>query len=179
MTSCSLTWGGWHSTHIFVKAIPFDVWDHGPQRFDILTFQQLPWTTQQLRTTTFPDNLRNLTFGYYFNQCLDQVRFPETLECLTLGEYFNQSLEEVKFPSNLKSLTFGHEFCQSIDQVELPENLQFLRFGFEFRRDLKPLNHLKELCCRELMVSCTSPNDQWPTPKKNELTMSSCKSMGC
>ncbi len=88
------------------------------------------------------------------------MRFPETLECLTLGEYFNQSLEEVKFPSNLKSLTFGHEFCQSIDQVELPENLQFLRFGFEFRRDLKPLNHLKELCCRELMVSCTSPNDQ-------------------
>lgn len=125
------------------------------------------WSSLQLsfRTTTFPDNLQSLTFGYYFNQCLDQVRFPDTLECLTLGEYFNQSLEEVKFPSNLKSLTFGHEFCQSIDQVELPENLQFLRFGFEFRRDLKPLNHLKELCCRELMVSCKLPNDQWPCNK--------------
>eukprot|EP00438_Fugacium_kawagutii_P034288 Skav220345 [mRNA] locus=scaffold2224:151673:170259:+ [translate_table: standard] len=99
------------------------------------------------------ESLRELNFGYYFNQPLQLNDLP-CLEFLTLGDEFNQPLQQVKLPSSLKSLHFGHEFNQSLEDLELPEGLERLTFGHEFQgTGLKPGSQLQEISCQGVLVS--------------------------
>lgn len=64
-----------------------------------------------------PKNLENLSFGWSFNQPLEQIFWPTSLQSLTFGGAFNQSLENVEWPENMQSLTFGQEFDQSLESL--------------------------------------------------------------
>ena len=51
--------------------------------------------------------LQKLTFGFWFNQSLDNVTLPSMLQSLPFGNNFNQSLDNMTLPLALRSLTFG------------------------------------------------------------------------
>merc|ERR1712050_515633 len=70
-----------------------------------------------------------LTFGYKFNQSLDNIALPGSLQTLTFSHCFNQSLDNVALPGTLQTLTFGDLFNQSLDNVALPGTLQALNFS--------------------------------------------------
>ena len=76
-----------------------------------------------------------LTFGWNFNQSLEEVSWPPGLQILTFGGEFNRP-ERLTWPSKLQSLTFGFRFNQSLLQVTLPDTLQSLTFGCAFDQSL-------------------------------------------
>ena len=84
-----------------------------------------------------PKSLQSLTFGWAFNESLEQVHLPNNLQSLTSGNGFNQSLEQVTLPTSLQSLTIGDGFNQSLEKVALPDNLQCLTFGRCFNQSLE------------------------------------------
>jgi hypothetical protein len=86
---------------------------------------------QSLENTELPNSLRTLTFGNCFNQSLEGVTLPSSLKSLRFGDAFNRSLEGVKLPDSLEDLAFGRAFDQSL--AEVPSSLQSLRLGVEFR----------------------------------------------
>jgi len=61
---------------------------------------------------TLPPTLTHLTFGYWFDQPLDNVTFPLTLTHLTFGNWFNQPLDNVTLPS---TLTLSEQYNRSLD----------------------------------------------------------------
>ena len=69
-----------------------------------------------------PSNLRHLTFGYYFNQKVDNL--PSKLTHLSFGGLFSQEVDNL--PENITHLTFGYWFNQKVDN--LPQNLINLTF---------------------------------------------------
>ncbi len=99
-----------------------------------LLYLEIDFDDEPLGNIVFPQTLHTLTFGFRFNQSLDQITLPETLHRLTFGVWFNQAL--VKLPQNLRILELGHTFNQSLDQVTLPSNLHTLTFGFRFNQSL-------------------------------------------
>lgn len=80
----------------------------------------------------WPESLREMTFGRWFNDRIHLVVWPDSLETLRFGERFNQSIERVGFPSSLKGLEFSGYFDQSIDRVRWPSSLQRLSLGKSF-----------------------------------------------
>ena len=76
--------------------------------------------------------LQSLTLGENFNQSWKDVHLPSTLQHLTFGYRFDQPLDEL--PKELKSLRFGSLFNQSLEKVKLPEGLEHLTFGFTFNQ---------------------------------------------
>merc|ERR1711924_337122 len=80
--------------------------------------------------------LQSLTFGYFFNQSMENLTLPSGLQSLTFGENFDQSLENVNLPSGLQSLTFDTCFNQSMVNVALPSGLQSLTFGWFFNQSM-------------------------------------------
>ncbi len=112
---------------------------------------------ETLDNVVFPDTLRVLVFGWYFNRPVVKLRLPSGLTKLVWGYTFNQplcplpeSLEELyfgtdfnqpinRFPFHLKILSFGHDFDQPIQ--ELPIELTELIFGDDFDQSI---GHLPE-----------------------------------
>src|SRR3990170_3444586 len=74
-------------------------------------------------------NLTHLTFGYGFNQPLQQGIFPNSLTHLIFGFNFNQPLQQGVLPNFLTHLTFGDGFNQSLQQGVLSNSLTHLTFG--------------------------------------------------
>ena len=93
-----------------------------------------------------PDNLKQIKFGYCFNQ--EKFDLPPTLKQIIFSDYFDQSiilpkiLEKVKFgsifdkfiffPQSLKYIEFGIFFNQP---VVLPINLKILKIGLGFQQN--------------------------------------------
>jgi hypothetical protein len=89
----------------------------------------------------FP-KLKELKFGFAFNQSLDSLDVPE-LQKLVLGNSFNKSILN-NFP-NLKELIFGDAFNKSLDDLNAPE-LENLQIGSQFKFEIPPkFKKLKEL----------------------------------
>jgi hypothetical protein len=87
-------------------------------------------------------SLQSLTFGYNFNENIDNLLLPSSLQQLTFGNDFNQSVDNLKLPVSLKQLTFGHDFNQRIDHLKLPASLEQLTFGYCFDQ---PVDNLPSL----------------------------------
>ena len=85
---------------------------------------------ESLDIVRWPDSLRSLTLGGFFNQRLKPGALPGNLQTLIFGDEFNQSLEGVRFPASLQNLTFGRDFSVSRnrDVLDLPQSLQSLHF---------------------------------------------------
>ena len=80
-------------------------------------------------------NLTHLTFGYHFDQRIDNL--PENLIYLCLGSYFNQRIDNL--PSKLKYLILCYSFDTPIDS--LPPGLLELSLGSKFNQKI---NHLPQ-----------------------------------
>ncbi|CAN0029213.1 unnamed protein product, partial [Ascophyllum nodosum] len=63
---------------------------------------------------------RKFSFGFDFNQPVDNVVWPSSLQKLIFGHDFNQPIENVVLPSSLQQLSFGYTFNQPIDNVLWP-----------------------------------------------------------
>lgn len=84
----------------------------------------------------WPESLRELTFGRWFNDTVDNIIWPECLEQITFGENFNQPMNSVVWPGALEQLTFGQKFNWPVDKIRWPDSLQELTFGKNFNRPL-------------------------------------------
>ncbi|CAM9489056.1 unnamed protein product [Choristocarpus tenellus] len=89
---------------------------------------------QACHITTWPRDLRFLTFEYNFDGDLQGVEWSARIERITLGYRFNQSIEGVVWPKGLRQLTFGDEFDKQIDRVIWPAGLKHLTFGYRFNQ---------------------------------------------
>ena len=63
------------------------------------------------------ESLQQLTFGYMFDQPINEVVWPASLEELTFGDSFNQPINEVVWPASLQQLTFEYGFNQPIHEA--------------------------------------------------------------
>ena len=103
------------------------------------------------------DNLKEVTFGSYFNHVISKDNLPQNLKKLTLGLNFIRkidslpnSIEElyidnrynspIYLPSNLLVLSFGDSFNQ---ELLLPSSLEQLSFGYHFNKTIKLPKSLK------------------------------------
>jgi len=109
-------------------------------------------TTENINTFKDTD-YTHLTFGYYFNEAVDNLpknlthltfikhfnkpvdHLPTNLTQLSLGDYFKQTVDHL--PPNLTNLTFGKFFNQRVDH--LPLNLTHLTFGTDFNQPIDRL----------------------------------------
>ena len=84
-----------------------------------------------------PDSITHLTFGYLFDQCVDNL--PKNLTHLKFGERFCQPVDNL--PESLTHIIFGGFFSRPVDK--LPKNLKYIKFGEWFgdriKRDLSKL----------------------------------------
>jgi hypothetical protein len=44
----------------------------------------------------FPDSIKRIQFGYYFNQSIENIKFPDSVKSIQFGLCFNQPIENVK-----------------------------------------------------------------------------------
>jgi hypothetical protein len=87
-----------------------------------------------------PNNLQNITFGWYFNKSVDKL--PNNLQNITFGYLFNQPVDNL--PKNLQSITFGNDFNHPVDY--LPPKLKHLKFGTHFNHPVDKLpNNLQSI----------------------------------
>ncbi len=86
-----------------------------------------------LKPKSYPKTLKELKFGYVFNQPIDNL--PNGLIILYLSDNFNFPIDNL--PIGLKDLTLGNKFNHPIDN--LPESLDSLILGYEFNH---PINNL-------------------------------------
>ena len=64
----------------------------------------------------FTNSLHSLTFGFDFNQVLDNVKFPSSLQNITFGMSFNQNVDDVKFPDSLQVVIFNNYYNQTLNE---------------------------------------------------------------
>jgi hypothetical protein len=83
----------------------------------------------------FNTQLRYIDF-LRWNQMFGKNFFPQTLKILKLGIYFNQPLSANTLPNNLEELYFGNKFDQSIIENVLPDTLVKIVFGRNFNKKL-------------------------------------------
>ncbi len=86
-----------------------------------------------IKPKLYPKTLRELKFGYEFNQSVDNL--PNNIIDLEFGDNFNQPVDNL--PNNVVNLIFGDSFNRSVDN--LPNSIINLTFGCSFN---KPVNNL-------------------------------------
>lgn len=64
-----------------------------------------------------------------FNQPIDHVKWPNTLKVLYFGDWWNESIVDVKFPDSLEDLQLGMNFRGSLVGVTWPRSLKKLYLG--------------------------------------------------
>ncbi len=88
-----------------------------------------------------PPSITHLRFGGCFNRCVDHL--PPSIRHLKFGFYFNQTVE--KLPPSITHLKFGFYFNQTVEK--LPSSITHLKFGFYFNQTVEKLpssiTHLK------------------------------------
>lgn len=88
-------------------------------------------------------NLKSITFGYHFNQEINENLFPRSLTTLKFGESFNQKLIPgiFKYQCKLISIEFGENFNNKgfplpFNNQVFPNSLQNLKFANNFNSPL-------------------------------------------
>lgn len=64
-----------------------------------------------------------------FNQPIDHVKWPDTLKVLYFGDWWDESIVGVKFPDSLEDLQLGINFCGTLVGVAWPRSLKKLYLG--------------------------------------------------
>ena len=82
---------------------------------------------------TVPNSVTHLTFGYYFNQNINDC-IPNSVTHLTFGDWFNQDIRGC-IPDSVTHLTFGNNFNQNIRDC-IPGSVTHLTFGDEFNQNI-------------------------------------------
>jgi hypothetical protein len=82
------------------------------------------------------ENLKELTFGFYYNQTIGVKVLPNSLQILTFGELYNQTIGINVLPNSLHILTFGRRYNQTIDVNVLPNSLHTLTFGRRYNQTI-------------------------------------------
>jgi len=90
-------------------------------------------------------NITHLTFGFKFNQYIDNLEGLVNLTHLTFGHGFNKPINSLKNLVNLTNLNFGHRFNKPIDSLENLVNLTNLNFGHRFDQPIDSLKNLVNL----------------------------------
>ena len=88
--------------------------------------------TNNITGITIFTKYKEIDFGLYFNEKLDNVQFCEGVEIINFGWKFNNSLDTVKFPSTLKKIIFGREFNQPLFDILLPTDFELIVFNQEY-----------------------------------------------
>jgi len=81
----------------------------------------------------FPLLITHLTFGYYFNQPINDA-IPSSVTHLTFGGHFNQPINDA-IPSSVTHLIFGWNFNQPINDA-IPSSVTHLTFGYSFNQPI-------------------------------------------
>jgi hypothetical protein len=100
-----------------------------------LTFLHF-WADFNSRLPRLPPHLKELRFGYSFDQPITSDIFPDSLLRLGFGNAFNQRL--CRLPSRLTHLYLGHDFDQPLESGILPSSLKELFIGTCFDRIIYP-----------------------------------------
>lgn len=89
--------------------------------------------------TVFPETLRHLHLGHFFNLSPEGLHIPDTITNLNLGSY-NHSTFGLKLPNKLKVLCFVQYFNQEVTwpggQWNLPDGLKELKLGVHFDQNV-------------------------------------------
>jgi hypothetical protein len=80
------------------------------------------------------ENLKELTFGYYYNRTIDVNVLPNSLKTLTFSLSYNQTIDVNVLPNSLKALTFDYSYNKTIGINVLPNSLQTLTFGYTYNQ---------------------------------------------
>src|SRR5690606_16716268 len=97
------------------------------------------------KTSILPLNIQYLTFGYNFNENIDDY-IPLTVTHLTFGMFFNQPIKNC-IPSSVTHLTFESYFDQCIENC-IPSSVTHLNFDNKFNKPIEnnipsSVTHLK------------------------------------
>ena len=65
-----------------------------------------------------PNSITHLTFGYYFDEIVDDL--PNSITHLTFGSNFNQPVNNL--PNSITDLVFGNKFNQPVDKLPFSLN---------------------------------------------------------
>jgi len=92
------------------------------------TTKHLIWySSQPIKPYQIPNGVKIITFGYSFNQSIQENCIPSSVEYIKFTG-LNRSLSDIKFPSNLKRLYLGGQFNQFVYGIEeLPNTLTHLQ----------------------------------------------------
>lgn len=93
------------------------------------------------RLHILPRNLARLTFGFYFNQPVNDIVWPQSITHLTFGYRFDQPVDAERLPQSVTHLTFGWHFNQSIDVDRLPPNIQVLSLARSYPHPIAAPNN--------------------------------------
>ncbi|KAM9971779.1 hypothetical protein ACTFIW_011762 [Dictyostelium discoideum] len=90
----------------------------------------------------FPNSVKKITFGYSFNQAINQYSFSpnsSSLTSLEFGESFNQDIQINSLPPSLTCLKFGKNFnCPlSLGVLPLSGNLKSISFGLSYNQPIQ------------------------------------------
>lgn len=98
-----------------------------PDTLKVLYFGD--WWDESIVEVKFPDSLEDLQLGINFRGSLVGVEWPRSLKKLYLGAY-NSSLDDVVWPDSLEELDMS-KFSQSIDGVQWPKSLKKLWYSYD------------------------------------------------
>ena len=96
-------------------------------------------------------HITHLTFGYYFNQQIDNDKLPPNITHLTFGWHFNQPIDNL--PQSITYLSFGFNFNQPVNK--LPLNITHLFFGEYFDH---PVDNLPQSITHLTFGDCFNQN---------------------
>jgi hypothetical protein len=82
------------------------------------------------------ENLKKLTFGFYYNQIISANVLPDSLKTISFGSWYDKTIGINVLPNSLQTLTFNHYYNQIIGVNVLPNSLQTLTFGFSHNQTI-------------------------------------------
>ena len=97
------------------------------------TYSKFNYPIDNLLNKWLPKNVNCLTFGYSFNQTVDNL--PRMITHLNFGWNFNQTVDNL--PHIITHLKFGENFNQTVDN--LPHMITHLIFGGYFNQSVDNL----------------------------------------
>ncbi|CAB1097524.1 unnamed protein product [Ectocarpus sp. CCAP 1310/34] len=132
-----------------------------------MTEVRLSWAfAQAVEHIVWPESLKGLDFGNYFNSPVEGVDFPDGLERIRMSRCFNQPIAEVKWPSRLLVSGFGAKFNRPLNGVIWPDTLKYLDLmGQDFNQPIHVAPLPRDLAVLMLGDSFDQPLDTVAWPK--------------
>lgn len=139
------------------------VWDRKflPNTVETISFHEKSKFNYNISCANLPTNLRKISFGYLFDQSIDDL--PDSVEIIVFchNSRFNKFIK--KYPANLKEIYFGDYYDKPIisppslkliyfsnnsnfdSSIEYPPDLEKIYFGRCYNKSLDDLDNLPKL----------------------------------